>query len=221
MNNTLWAFGDSMTFGHGCNELCNSNTRELYLPYKKDGDDVWANHLGKFLNYDVKNLGKNGASNDNIFDTIIDNFDNINENDIVIINMTLFGRIEVPIGDKVFNILSSYENAIKIVGHNPDEDSEEKIETIINFQYHFSNHQFYKDRHKKRFNFIKDRLKNDKKIRFFFMWSLEEDDGLYTSFQTIKDDTKGKIDDTHFSFKGHLDFAHFLYNTVSGKKSII
>jgi hypothetical protein len=221
MKNTLWVFGDSMAFGHGCNELCNSNTKELYLPYKKNGDDIWSNHLGKLLNYDVKNLGKNGASNDYIFNSIIDNFDYINEGDIVIINMTLFGRIEVPIGDEIIYALSSYENEMKIFGYDSGGDRQEKIETIINFQYHFSNHQFYKDRHIKRFNFIKNRLLNEKKVKNIYIWSLEDDSGLYASFETIYKATNGMVNDTHFSFNGHLNFAHFLYNTVRDKKSMI
>jgi hypothetical protein len=220
MRNTLWVFGDSMTFGHGCNNDCVSETRIEYLPYKKEGDDIWPNHLSKLLNYEVVNLGKNGASNDYIFDTILDNFNNIKEDDAVVINMTLHGRIEVPMGDDILNVLSSYENAIKIVGRDTDEDNLEKIETILNFQYYFSNHKFYKDRHKRRFNFIKKRLINDKKIRLFFMWSLEDDDRIYRTFQTIKDHTNGEINDTHFSFKGHLDFAHFLYSQINKTKLI-
>jgi hypothetical protein len=222
MKNTLWAFGDSMTFGHGCNVDCKSNTRLEYLPYKKEGDDIWSNHLSKLLNYDVINLGKNGASNDYIFGSIIDNFDYINEGDIVIINMTLHGRIEVPIGDEIVNALSSYENEMKIFGYDGGGDRQEKIETIINFQYHFSNHQFYKDRHIKRFNFIKNRLLNEKKVKYVYLWSLEEaDSGIYSSFQTIDKATNGVVKDTHFSFNGHLNFAHFLYNTVRDKKQII
>jgi hypothetical protein len=222
MKNILWAFGDSMAFGHGCNELCNSNTKELYLPYKKDGDNIWSNHLGKLLNFDVKNLGKNGASNDYIFGSIIDNFDYISEGDIVVINMTLHGRIEVPIGDEIVNALSSYENEMKIRGYDNGGDRQEKIETIINFQYHFSNHQFYKDRHIKRFNFIKNRLLNEKKVKHVYLWSLEEvNSGIYASFETIYKATNGMVNDSHFSFNGHLNFANFLYNTVSGKKPII
>ena len=201
MKNTLWAFGDSMTFGHGCNVNCKSNTRLEYLPYKKEGDDIWSNHLSRLLNYDVKNLGKNGASNDYIFGSIIDNFDYINEGDVVIINMTLHGRIEVPIGDEIVNALSSYENQMKIFGYDDGGDRQEKIETIINFQYHFSNHQFYKDRHIKRFNFIKNRLLNEKKVKYVYIWSLEEvDSGIYSSFETIYKATNGKVEDTHFSF---------------------
>lgn len=218
MKNTLWTFGDSMTFGHGCNELCVSETKQEYLIYKKEGDDVWPNHLGKLLNYDVKNLGKNGASNDYIFDSVIDNFDEIDSDDVVIINMTLHGRIEVPIGDETLNVLSTYENAIKIIGEGKSEEEKEKIEAVINFQYYFSNHKFYKERHKKRFKFIEDKLKKDKKLKFFYMWSLEDDDDIYKSFNKIKDDTKGKIDDGHFSFKGHLDFAHYIHSLMDSKK---
>jgi len=221
MKNTLWAFGDSMTFGHGCNVDCKSNTRLEYLPYKKKGDDIWSNHLSKLLNYDVKNLGKNGTSNDYIFGSIIDNFDYISEGDIVIINMTLHGRIEVPIGDEIVNALSSYENEMKIRGYDSGGDRQEKIETIINFQYHFSNHQFYKDRHIKRFDFIKNRLLNEKKVKYVYIWSLEDDDDVYTSFETIKKATNNLINDTHFSFNGHFNFAHFLYNTVRDTKQLI
>ncbi len=161
-------------------------------------------------------------SNDYIFGSIIDNFDYINEGDIVIINMTLHGRIEVPIGDEIINALSSYENEMKIRGYNDGGDRQEKIETIINFQYHFSNHQFYKDRHIKRFNFIKNRLLNEKKVKYVYLWSLEEvDSGIYSSFDTIYKATNGKVEDRHFSFNGHLNFAHYLYNTVRDKKQII
>lgn len=220
MKNTLWTFGDSMTFGHGCNDDCVSETKIEYLEYKKDGDNIWTNHLGKLLNCKVNNFGKNGVSNDYIFDKIIDNFDNIRENDIVIINTTLYGRIDVPIGDSLCNVLSSYEGAKKIIKDHINEEEKEKIEAVINFQYHFSNHQFYKERHKNRFEFLRNRFVNDKKISFFFMWSLEDDDGIYRSFQTIKDHTNGKINDTHFSFKGHLDFAHYIHSTMDNNKLI-
>jgi hypothetical protein len=225
--NKLWAFGDSMTFGHGCNVECTSETKVDYLPFKKDGDDIWSNHLSKLLNYDVVNLGKNGASNDYIFDCIIDNYNCIQPNDVVVINMTLHGRIEVPFKSGTYSILSGYEKNKTFmddiepqIHHTKEQTNEddEKIESLINFQYHFSNHQFYKDRHTKRFNFIKDRLITECKVRYVYLWSLEEDDGVYLSFETIKAATKGLVDDTHFSFNGHFNFAHFLHALIEKKK---
>ena len=220
---TLWTFGDSMTFCHGCNDECHSNIKEDYLLYKKEGDNIWPNHLGKLLNYKVNNFGKNGASNDYIFDSIIENFDLIKENDIVIINMTLFGRIDVPIGDTAYNVydvFSSYEGAKNLIGNTGNSKDKEIVETIINFQYYFSNHIFYKNRHKKRFEFIKKRLLNEKKIKFIYLWSLEEDNGIYASFETIYKATNGIVNDTHFSFNGNLNFAHFLYGLMDTKKII-
>ena len=58
---TLWTFGDSMTFGHGCNDECHSNIKEDYLLYKKEGDNIWPNHLGKLLNSQPINLAKCGS----------------------------------------------------------------------------------------------------------------------------------------------------------------
>lgn len=231
MKNTLWAFGDSMTYGHGCNSECKSTTKLEYLPYKKDGDDIWANHLGKLLNYNVNNLGKNGASNDYIFDTIIDNFNHIKPNDVVVINMTLHGRLEVPFDGGTYNILSGYEKnktfmddkepQIEAAKSQTEELNDEKIEALINFQYHFSNHQFYKDRHIKRFNFIKDMLVKERNVKFVYLWSLEDDYGVYASFETIHKATDGAVNDTHFSFNGHFNFAHFIYKSIGDNKSIL
>ena len=229
MENTLWAFGDSMTYGHGCNNDCNSTTKLDYLPYKKEGDDIWTNHLGKLLDCNVNNLGKNGASNDYILDSIIDNYNHIKPNDIVVINMTLHGRIEVPLNNGTFNILSGYEKnktydkepQIEYVKYQTNELDEEKIEALINFQYHFSNHQFYKDRHTKRFNFIKNMLIKERNIKSIYLWSLEDDDGVYASFETIYKSTNGVVNDTHFSFNGHFNFAHFIYKSFGLHKSII
>ena len=228
--NKLWAFGDSMTFGHGCNVECKSETKVDYLPFKKDGDDIWSNHLSKLLNYDVINLGKNGASNDYIFDCIIDNYNSIQPNDVVVINMTLHGRMEVPFKNGIYNILSGYEKnktfmddiepQILQAKNQTKEEDDEKIEALINFQYHFSNHKFYKDRHTKRFNFIKDRLINECKVKYVYLWSLEDDDGVYASFETIKDATNGLVNDTHFSFNGHFNFAYFIYSLINKNKLI-
>jgi len=91
------------------------------------------------------------------------------------------------------------------------------IETIINFQYYFSNELFYKERNNKRFEFIKNRLHNEKNVKFSYIWGIEEDKNFYHTFQQIIQATNGKVIDTHFSFKGHLDFAHFIYNKINTK----
>jgi hypothetical protein len=224
--NTLWTFGDSFTFGHGCRKDCNSYTVDDYYGYKKEGDDIWPNHLGNLLNCNVSNLGKNGVSNDYILDTIIDNFDFIKENDYIIIGKTFHGRIEVPFNNKIYKSFAHYEGG-KIDENTDSNDiwlknefkdlNKEVIETIINFQYYFSNELFYKERNNKRFEFIKNRLHNEKNVKFCYIWGLEEDIKFYHTFEQIIQATNRKVIDTHFSFKGHLDFAHFIYNKINKK----
>ena len=230
--NTLWTFGDSMTFGHGCNEACHSNFKEEYLLYKKEDDTIWPNHLGKLLNYKVNNLGKNGCSNDYIFGILIDNFDNIKENDVVIINMTLHGRIDIPYKDKLYRSPASYElvnlkkgqtyddiKSMWIGGEFDDMDSE-MVETIINFQYYFSDNPYYKEQNIKRFEFLKERIIKEKKVKFCFLWGLEESNDILITFENIFQHTNGKIRDTHFSWNGHREFAHYLHALTDKSKLI-
>ena len=91
---TLWTFGDSFTFGHGCRP--DGPTNEYYYNYRSESDEVWPNLLGQMLNVEVKNLGKCGASNDFIIDSIIDNVDMIKPNDIVIIGKSFYQRFDMP-----------------------------------------------------------------------------------------------------------------------------
>ena len=209
----LWTFGDSFTFGHGCRKDCHNNS--YYLKYRKEDDDIWSNHLSKYLNFEVKNFGKNGASNDYIFDSIIKNYDSINENDIVIIGKTIYGRIEIPNSKKEWvSVFSDIEGKSNWWYEQPLSDfSVEELETIINFQYFFSTNELYKIRHDDRFNFLKNRLINDKKIESCFVWQIEDRE-LMNNFQTINTATKNEIKDFHFSFKGHLDFATFLFSKL-------
>ena len=84
---------------------------------------------------------------------------------------------------------------------NIQKEISEQIDTIIN----------------KRFEFIKNRLHNEKNVKFSYIWGIEEDKNFYHTFQQIIQATNGKVIDTHFSFKGHLDFAHFIYNKINTK----
>jgi hypothetical protein len=232
--NTLWTFGDSFTFGYACNELCTTTKRLDYLPYKKENDDIWPNHLAKLLNYQVKNLGKNGVSNDYIFNSIIDNFNDIKENDIVVIGMTFHGRIEVPIEDNNLNIFfngrintnKSIEELIKkclqpIAEKDDIDDIDEIYKTIINFQYYFMNNPYYKKKNVKKFEFLQERLINEKKIKFCYLWGLEESKNILSGFERIKQHTNNEINDEHLSFNAHRDFSQYIYSTITNKKKLL
>jgi hypothetical protein len=200
--NTLWTFGDSYTFGHGCR--IDGPEREYCIDYKKEGDDIWPNHLGKMVNMEVKNFGKCGASNDFIIDSIINNWDFIQKDDFVIIGITFHTRIDTPYGD---TLESPYlDTTEKDTPYNKEE-----FETLVNFHYYFTNSILYKHRFLKRFKFL-EKLLLQKNIKTY-MWDVTRftDD---TKFEKIFQATNNKFLDGHFSFKGHKNFADMLYKKL-------
>ena len=144
----LWVFGDSFTAGHGC-----TPEWEYYKKFYKEGDGLWSQHLANELNLKLVNLGKNGASNDQIIDLIIINYNKISTNDTVIIQKSFPSRFDVPSmsaeGDEwvsIFPIINSdlYSKTL----------SKEQYETVINFCYHFADNSKYKKRQNLRFSFL-------------------------------------------------------------------
>jgi hypothetical protein len=90
-------------------------------------------------------------------------------------------------------------------------EEKEQMEVIVNFQYHFSDNELYKNRHLKRFNFLHKLLKEKKTTTF--IWDVMN---FTTSnrFEKIIDSTDGKIEDYHFSFNGNRDFANMVYDRI-------
>jgi len=209
---TLWTFGDSFTFGHGCRP--DGPLPEYCKNYKKDGDDVWPNLLGNMLNTEIKNFGKCGASNDFIIDCIIDNWDNFKENDFVIIATTFHSRFDVPLKNKL-SLSTNYWESVDLKNFVGDE--REQMETIVNFQYYFADNELYKIRHLKRFNFLHKLLRKNKITTFGWdVPMLTESD----RFEKIIHATNGEMEDYHFSFKGNRDFADMVYDRIKNPNLI-
>lgn len=204
--NTLWTFGDSFTFGHGCRP--DGPVAEYYHNYKNNLGAPWPDLLGNLLNVKVMNFGRSGASNDFIIDSIIDNWDSFKKGDFIIIGITFHDRFDVPIKNKneLFTNYWDYDDL-----SNTNQDDREQIETLINFQYHFGNNELYKKRYLKRLNFIHNLIK-EKKITTF-LWEVT-DFSDSDKFEKIYQATNGKIQDGHFSFKGNKTFADMVYDKI-------
>jgi len=218
--NTLWTFGDSMTAGDGCvfDKPISSGGLSYYEEYKKEGDDIWPNHLAKKMNYKIKNCGISGASNDKIIDSIIDMYFSIKENDIVIIEKSFNQRFDIP--NKELNVLQtqyaeSLSNLITNYKKNKHNIENTKIETIINYAVYFSDDNLLKTRQDKRFNFLKNLIKNKAKI--CYIWDVIE---FGRTQESIAEHTNGKIKDSHWSFNGHLNFSELLYEILFKKELI-
>jgi hypothetical protein len=212
---TLWTFGGSFTNGDGCIKTKGIRDGDLkyYNEYKKSDDDIWPNILGKTIGFNVKNIGKSAASNDYIIDSIIDNFDMIESNDVVVIQKTFYQRFDIPkLDGSKFMTQSGEELSLLSIDLNKNKSNKNKleIETILNYGVLFSDNLLFKQRQDKRFNFIEKQLRN--KINKILIWDADSD--LRKSIETISQHTNGKIKDYHFSFNGHKSFSEFLYKKL-------
>ena len=205
--NTLWTFGDSFTFGHGCRP--DGPLPEYYNNYKTESDNVWPELLGEMTNMKVKNFGKCGASNDYILDSIFENWDNFKQGDLIITGVTYHDRFDVPLKDNLISIFWDWDKYVDV--SEKELYKKEERETLINFQYFFANDEFYKKRHLKRFNFI-DKILKESKINSF-VWDVNFYQYM-KRFEKIAHATNGEIEDYHFSFKGNKDFADMLYKKL-------
>jgi len=212
--NKIWGFGDSFTFGHGCRP--DGPLSEYYYNYKKDEDKIWLDWLGSYTNMRPVNTGECGCSNDTIFDRIIENWYNIQKEDIVIIGTTFHSRFDIPLNNKLSAALWIKEDILN--ANKYYNFTKEQIETVLNFRYYFSNNEMYKSRQSKRFSFI-ERLLKEKEIKYF-IWNVEDYVRL-DSIYTIREDTNGLISDFHWSFNGHKDFADIIYKKITNNLNII
>ena len=187
----LWVFGDSFTAGNGC--LHN----EAYTKYKESDDDlVWPEITANTLNLELINRGVGAYSNDKIIDTIIEDYNLINKNDLIIIGSTFYNRFDIPNNNTLLTL-------------SPTNLPDSNQELLLHFISIMDN-DLLKKRHKLRINFLKQQfIKKEAKC---LIWEVETHWNLY---ENIKIATEDKIKDYHWSYKGHKDFANYLLNIIN------
>jgi hypothetical protein len=214
----LWVFGDSFSAGNG------SLPNEIYeLQYKKTEEDlIWPQKLSKLLNYKLNNHAMGLYSNDKIIDSIIEVFDNIQRNDIVIIQKSFTHRFDIP--NEIDNVLlTTAPNSKHMLMHWYNDNTNMKkrynkfeMEAIEYIAVTMDN-ELIQERQNKRFNFLEKLIKN-KGVKKCFVWDIIEvirPDNL--KYETIFTATNGKIDDKHWSYKGHSDFTDWISNELVTK----
>jgi hypothetical protein len=207
--NNLWTFGCSFTRGDGALE------QDLYTTkFKLDENDLsWPYLLAKQFNLTLNNKGESGVSNETILDSIILNWDSINEGDYVVIGKTWSHRFDFPKYNDSLELKSIvYRGEEKDVKRWFDEATQDiytsnQIECIKTFSVEFATQLAYSKRHDTRFSFIKRTLLEHKKVKVCHIWDVE---GIWNDFELIVDATNREINDYHWSFKGHKDFLAYL-----------
>jgi hypothetical protein len=200
----LFLFGDSFT----------SDIEIKYVrEYKKHGDYHWGEIVANTYNLNLVNLGVGSFSNDRILDKIIENFSTINEDDIVVIGKTFYNRFDIP--NKKHKIK---DTSLRFTTITP-------LSQLLNFGFTLEeskaitlfstimDDKAFVDRANLRYKFIKDFL-HFKKIKSCIFWEVED---LWNNFESIKTATSDKIDDNHWSYKGHKDFANYILNKLNNE----
>jgi len=186
----LWVFGDSFTAGNGC--LLN----EDYTRYKISNEDlVWPEIIANALNLELINIGMGAYSNDKIIDSIIENYNLINNDDLVIIGSTFYNRFDVPNNDSLLTI------------------SPTNLPTNQELLLHFvsiMDSDLLKERHKLRINFLKQQI--IEKGAKCLVWEVETE---WAKYENIKSATDDEIKDLHWSYRGHKDFANYILNIIN------
>jgi hypothetical protein len=194
---TLWTFGDSFTAGNGT--LAN----EPYTKYRKSAQDVvWPLLLSKKLQIPVVNKGMGLFSNDKIIDTVIGNYYSIQSGDLVIIGKTFPFRIDIPnkTDDELLTIAPNHLNSILT------RYTKAEVENINEMMVLFDS-EAIRQRQDLRFNFLKQLISQRATC---IIWSSK----LFFKFETIREATDHFLDDSHWSYKGHKDFANFMLNEI-------
>ena len=205
--NTIWAFGDSLTFGYGCRP--DGPLLEYYNEYKKEGDKIWLEWLGEWKGMNTQNLGFCGASNEYIFDSVLDSNKNIKRGDIVVIGSTIWGRKDIPIEDRWIPLLSIVEAGGEVTGLNTM--SIEDRDIIVEYQLRFGEHPLWKERMVKRFSFLKETLQH-RGIRVI-QWHIHYEVSM--GIERIKE--ASHYNDSHYSFAGHKAMAEYFDKRLKGE----
>ena len=106
--NKLWIFGDSFSATNKRKNI--EHWRIDYIKWKGYVTKVWPEYLNDKLNFKLINLSISATDNYTIFDTIIDNIDKIEKDDIIIIGWSSTLRFRLVDKTNSFNTIrpSSY-----------------------------------------------------------------------------------------------------------------
>lgn len=200
MKNNLFVYGCSFTYGNGCLPADAYNVQ-----YKKDGDKIWIELVAERMNLRLHNYAMGAYSNDKILDSMIKSFDLINEGDVVLIQKTFTHRYDIgyrrqsmePYVKKMLTITPTSMDDLIYQGY-----SKEEANGILYTMWCIDT-EANDMRTNSRFQFFEKILKY-KNVKVCLVWDVLD---YYTKYETIKDATSNKINDSHWSYKGHREFT--------------
>ena len=194
----IYFFGDSFTKGDGCNFGFEYYDRDSDLPKQK-----WTDIISDELNEPTKNFGKSGAGSQWIYNKLTYYLDIFKPNDYIFVTDSIFIRQLGVVHDRIETVGPSYEF----------ETPERKNANTLNLSYNvYPFEPQWNDYYIKLFEKFGRYLKSNN-IKFIFTHYREfmfQPD----KYMNIVTETNGEIDDNHFSWLGHQQFAEYLINQI-------
>lgn len=196
--NTAWFFGDSFTYGDGCREGF-----EYYTQYPNG--KLWTTIVSEKLGLSEKNLGRPGNSIPMILNELITNLSNFKSGDCVFLTDTFPTRFLESTTDKSRIRSSVFENNFDV--NNLTRQKLSTLNFIVDCVEPFIDvwHSFYLTQ----YDSIRKEL-NLRNVNVMF-WSYMNWAGT-SKFENISTATNHKIEDGHFSWKGHEQMAEWILN---------
>jgi hypothetical protein len=200
---TLWTFGDSLTDGFRSNDIW----AKKYVDWKGYIPLTYGELISKEINYDLINLGKGGSDNYTIFESFMKNIDKIKNGDIVIIGWSEVGRFRLSTKSNTWtSFVPNFDNNLT---NMKNVSNQTIMEVCVNRLS-----DVYIDEVNIWINFIKKVIK-DFKIINWSTFNQGKINGIFISeIEQITKDTKGEINDAHFSEIGQKQLSEILLTNI-------
>jgi hypothetical protein len=216
MSNKAWFFGDSFTKGDGCH-----HPYEYYEKYPELREKTWPNLISEKLNLEYVNKGISGNSNSYILKQVIDNLNNFKPGDYIFLSDTLPVRLVYP-NKKTKKIESLITDIILWPEYNKKHGEghineflngrDERI-VVIDFIYQSimdnSKELVWSNYYNEQFDSIQRFLLSmglEVYTWSYKLWNNSSTTTYYQKYESITKATKGNVEDSHWSWKGHKDF---------------
>lgn len=214
--NTLWCFGDSFTFGHSLLDRPGDDYYHNY-PEKRVKRGLYTQLVADKFKLEIVNTATPGASNRMVIESIIDNLDKFKKGDRVVVGMTDSTRLETwqahadgtmtrwPLNHYIHHRHEMFH------GHFTKQQVIATRKYILEVVLPTAAYQEIHD-----YSIVKKLLKYTP-VSNYYVWGPSE----WKKYHTIFDDTKGKLKDYHFSWKGQQQIADDIVSKWETRKRYV
>lgn len=196
--NSIWVFGDSFSADYNV-----SGSMSHYVKWKGRIVKNFANFLGEHYKMDVKNFGFQGWDNYSIFESLCKKVDEIKDDDFIFVGWGGVHRYRFVNHKSNQWFTVNGETCHSHLSTFMDMDLNSYLNFLVNRNHMLNEYEvdnwskLIKKAHPKNFVHI-------------WRWGGWGSDDLLSKFESVKDETKGEVDDFHWSENGHKNYAETL-----------